>query len=208
MYKNINVSKQRKAGRDYYHKQLEIHKNDLKNSWKIIKEMIGKVCHRKVKKHITFFINKQYSSDSKIIGNHFNEYFIKVGSSLANNIKSHTDYTININEIRVNEIQSVISSFSNSAAGFDEIPASIMKQLVNYYAEPLTQMINQSILQGYFPEELKLAKVLPIYKSENEQLVQNYRPISILPFFSKVFEKIMTSYIIELMEENDLFYNK
>ena len=50
-----------------------------------------------------------------------------------------------------------------------------MKQLVNYYAGPLTHMINQSILQGYFPEELKLAKVLLIYKSEDEQLVQNYR---------------------------------
>ena len=59
---------------------------------------------------------------------------------------------------------------SNSTAGFNEIPASIMK-LVNYYAEPLTHMINQSILQGYFPEELKLARVLQIYKSEDEQLV-------------------------------------
>ena len=83
----------------------------------------------------------------------------------------------------MNEIQLVISSLSNSVAGFDEIPASIMKQLVKYYAEPLTHIINQSILQGYFPEEFKLAKVIPIYKSEDEQLVQNYRPISILQFF-------------------------
>ena len=51
-----------------------------------------------------------------------------------------------------------------------------------------------------------MAKVLPIYKSEDEQLVQNYRPISILPFYSKVFEKIMSNYIIEFMEENKLFY--
>ena len=116
--------------------------------------------------------------------------------------------TINIHEINVNEIQSVISSLSNSATGFDEIPVSIMKQLVNYYAVPLTHLINQSILQGYFPEEYKLAKVLPIYKSENEQLVQNYRPISIYPFFSKSFEKIMSNYIIQFMEENELFYKK
>ena len=68
--------------------------------------------------------------------------------------------TIHIQEISMNEIPSVISSLSNSAAGFDEIPASIMKQLVNYYDEPLTHMIIQSILQGYFHEELKLAKVL------------------------------------------------
>ena len=86
------------------------------------------------------------------------------------------------------------------------MPASIMKQLINYYAEPLTYLINQSISQGIFPEELKLAKVLPIFKCEDEQLVQNYRPISILPFFSKVFEKIMSKYIIEFMEENELFY--
>ena len=77
-----------------------------------------------------------------------------------------------------------------------------MKQLANYYAEPLTHLINQSILQGHFPKELKLAKVLPIFKSDDEQLVQNYRPISILPFFSQVFENILSKYIIEFMEEN------
>ena len=55
-----------------------------------------------------------------------------------------------------------------------------MKQLVIYYAEPLTHLINQSISQGLFPEEIKLAKILPIYKCEDEQLVANYRPISIL----------------------------
>ena len=49
MYKNMNLSKQRKAERDYYLKQFEIHKNDPRMSWKIIKEMIGKVDHRKVK---------------------------------------------------------------------------------------------------------------------------------------------------------------
>ena len=46
--------------------------NNLKNSWKIIKEMIGKVDHHKVKKHTTFLINNQYSTDSKIISNQFN----------------------------------------------------------------------------------------------------------------------------------------
>ena len=95
---------------------------------------------------------------------------------------------------------------SNSAAGYDEIPASIIKQLANYYAEPLTHLINQSILLGHFPKELKLAKVLPIFKSEDEQLVQNYRPISILPFFSTKFENIVSKYIIEFMDENELFY--
>ena len=78
--------------------------------------------------------------------------------------------------------------------GYDEVPASIMKQLIDYYAEPLTHLINQSILQGVFHEEMKIAKVIPIYKCEDEQLVSNYRPKSILQFFSKVFEKIWKMY--------------
>ena len=50
IYKNTNLSKQRKAERDYYHQQFEMHKNDLKYLWKIIKEMISNVDHHKVKK--------------------------------------------------------------------------------------------------------------------------------------------------------------
>ena len=65
-----------------------------------------------------------------------------------------------------------------------------MKQLGNYYAEPLTHVIIQSISQGLFPEEMKLAKILPIYKSEDEQLVNNYRPISILLYFLKYLKKL------------------
>ena len=73
-YKNTNLSKQRKAERDNYHEQFEIHKNDLRNSWKIIKEMIGKIEQHKAKKHTTFLINNnKYSSDIKIIANQFNE---------------------------------------------------------------------------------------------------------------------------------------
>ena len=60
-----------------------------------------------------------------------------------------------------------------------------MKQLVSVYIIPLTYVINLSIVQGDFLDEMKLAKVLPIYKYENEQLVQNYRPISVLPCFFK-----------------------
>ena len=69
----------------------------------------------------------------------------------------------------------------------------------------LNFLINTSIAQGIFPDELKIAMVLPIYK--NEQLIQDYRPISVLPFFSKIFEKIVASYVIDFLEEN-FYYNK
>ena len=84
---------------------------------------------------------------------------------------------------------------TNSAAGYDDIPASIMKQFIGYFEHQLTFIINKSIFHGTFPDELKLAMVLPIYKNDNEQLIQNNKPISVLPLFSKIFEKIVSLYI-------------
>ena len=98
-------------------------------------------------------------------------------SSLAKNINSdvdsmlyvqYHDKSIDMPEINTAEIISVITSLSNSAAGYDAIPASIMKQRIVYYVQPLTYLINKSIAHGKFSNELKLAKVLSIYKNEDE----------------------------------------
>ena len=81
-------------------------------------------------------------------------------------------------------------SLKNTASGYDCIAGSVMKQCVDNYVTPLTHIINLSIAQGYFPDEWKLAKVIPIFKDGDPQDIQNYRPISVLPFLSKVFEKL------------------
>ena len=64
---------------------------------------------------------------------------------------------------------SIISLLNNSAAGHDELPASIMKQCAHLYIQPLTFLINMSINQGIFPDKLKLARIIPIYKGDDEQ---------------------------------------
>ena len=64
-----------------------------------------------------------------------------------------------------------------------------------------------SISQGIFPNQLKLARVIPLFKMEDEQPVQNYRPIYVLQFFvSNIFEKVMASYVIDFFENNNMFY--
>ena len=63
-----------------------------------------------------------------------------------------------------------------------------------------------SITQGNFPNELKIARVIPLYKGEDTQLIDNYRPISVLPYFSKIFEKVMFTYVIEFLDENNIPY--
>ena len=72
-----------------------------------------------------------------------------------------------------------------------------MKSIMAYFVQPLTFLINKSMSHGAFPDELKIAKMLPIYKNEDEQMIQNYRLISVLPCFSKIFEKIVSLNIID-----------
>ena len=95
----------------------------------------------------------------------------------------------------------------NSSPGYDEIPASILKQCIDTYIDPLTYLINLSINQGIFPSELKIAKVIPIYKSYDKQLVRNYRPISVLPFFSKIFEFFFSNHLLNFIDSNNILYD-
>ena len=118
-----------------------------------------------------------------------------VGKSLAHNIVSQIDPLSYIDKSKnciidisatLNYVKTIVSQLNHSAAGPDDLPASIMKQLSNEYCIPLTYLINLSVLQGDFPSEMKLAKVHPIYKTYNHQLIQKYRPISVFIFFQSL----------------------
>ena len=95
--------------------------------------------------------------------------------------------------ITENEVRNVISGLKNSFPGWDDIPSSILKINVVSYSIPLTHLINKSISDGVFPNSLKLAKVIPIFKSGDKSIISNYRPISILPFFKKKLKKLCTT---------------
>ena len=67
-----------------------------------------------------------------------------------------------------------------------------MKAIKQEIVKPLTFIINQSLKTGTFPDRLKVARVRPLFKNGDNQLITNYRPISILPSLSKIFEKSCT----------------
>ena len=82
----------------------------------------------------------------------------------------------------------------------------VAKQSIDSYIEPLTCLINRSFADGIFPNELKLARIVPIFKSGDCTVLSNYRPISILTFFAKVFEKLLYKYLLDFFDDNDIFY--
>ena len=75
--------------------------------------------------------------------------------------------------------------------GHDGLSMKLIKRLKDVLSTPLSLLINQSLCTGIFPEKLKVAKIRPIFKKGDESMVDNYRPVSILPALSKVFEKVV-----------------
>ena len=70
----------------------------------------------------------------------------------------------------------------------------------------MVHIINTSLQTGDVPDEIKIAKVLPFYKADNNHILNNYRPISILPILSKIFEKIMHDRINNFLEHHNILY--
>ena len=89
-------------------------------------------------------------------------------------------------DVTTMEVKNVINSLKNASPVPDEFPAFVGKECLDSIIEPLTHLINISFKSGVLPSELKLAKVVPIFKSRDSSSVNNYRPISVLSFFSKV----------------------
>ncbi len=75
--------------------------------------------------------------------------------------------------------------------GYDGFSSIYIKRLKDDIARPLSILINQSMSSGYFPDSLKIAKVIPIYKAKNRDDFNNYRPISLLSVLSKILEKVI-----------------
>ena len=84
----------------------------------------------------------------------------------------------------------------------------IIHQSFQNIAQPLVTIINTSLSTGVFPESLKIAKVIPVFKADDPTLFSYYRPISILPAFSKLFEKVMYNRLINFLNLHNILYSK
>ena len=103
------------------------------------------------------------------------------------------------------QVLNIINSLkSRKSPGIDGIPNKVLKMSAEFIISPLTYIINQSLCKGVFPECLKTAKVIPLFKKGDESLCSNYRPISLLSCFHKLFEKVMQSKLLEFLNDNNI----
>ena len=108
--------------------------------------------------------------------------------------------------INSSHIVKIINDFKpKSSTGHDGLSMKLVKKLIPCLDEPFTYIINQSLTTGIFPNKLKIAKVIPLYKKDDSNILENYRPISLLRVMSKFFEKVAYRQLYEYFTTNLLF---
>lgn len=168
-------------------------------------------------KTLNLEIDGETISDPARVAGQFNAYF----TNIAENILAQTTAGSENTQHRIQpaeldnclilwpttqeEILNTIKSMKpKTSAGIDEISTKFLKICATSLVNPLTDIINKSFLQGVFPSKLKSAKVYPKFKNGNAKHKENFRPISVLPTFSKLFEKIALARLLNHLEKYNL----
>ena len=96
----------------------------------------------------------------------------------------------------------------NKSLGYDNISSNVVNETSDIFFTPFKYIFNLFLQQRIFPENLKIAKVSPVYKKDEEFLLTNYRPISVLPCLSKLLERIMYNRLFKYLSDNSILYKK
>ena len=195
---------------------FEKFKGDSRKQWQMINSLLNR-------KNKTTHINKLIGDEGVIINkpesiaNSFNDYFCNIASNLKNDthssareheqfLKNSISRSMYLNMTDAGEVHKTINSFKNKATGDTKIDALKIANTSHNFTNVLAMIINKSFQEGVFPEQMKMARVIPIHKEGSKSDVGNYRPISLLTSFSKIFEKLMHCRLLKFLESNNSLF--
>ncbi|NRB82034.1 MAG: reverse transcriptase family protein, partial [Saccharospirillaceae bacterium] len=198
-----------KAKYDFYDREFNKCKSDLKKTWQSINNILG----RNVKNKLLTFPGHDASHN-------FNKYFTNVAQNLLNEqynnekLDKSTDFRkfLKQNDITqeddeepfsVSDLKNFINNLNNNKSSY--FRPKILKLVTKILCPVLIKLFTSCYKDGYFPNELKIAKVIPIYKNRGDiKELSNYRPISMLPTFSKLFEKLIHKHLLTYFNQNNI----
>ena len=219
-YKNycrIFNKTRRIAKRIYYENVFDTNKLNIKQTWSVLKNIINR--HKKSNNlPTTFQLNDSKLTNTSEIANEFNNFFSNIGQRISDGVSHvHTHYSSYLKDRHTNNIyftpidereiiNTTLKFTPKLSQGHDNISTKILRDTIHLTAAPLSHIFNQSLLTGIVPIKMKVAKVVPIYKSGNTELFNNYRPISLLPAFSKLLEKLISKRLINFLDHFNILY--
>ena len=194
-----------------YSEVIRSNKNDMKKLYRTVNELLGDGIVRTLPSHT----DERKLADE--MGSCFNNKIEKIRSELSSKksqntfqfpVINHQDIPTldHFNHVTDENVTKVISSMKNKENLYDPVPITVVKQNLSFFLPLLNKANNLSLSQGVFADDLKHALVSPIYKvaSGDSELNSNYRPVSNLPFISKIHEKLALIQIQEHLDKNNL----
>ena len=207
----------REAKKTYYDQEFQKYKNDISSTWNTINSILNRN-HKK--NNITHLVTTNGSlNDKQDIAEYLNTFFSNIGCEQAAKLPSprraYTDYlnktitfSFSFALTSPESIEKIIDKFKpKTSAGHDGLSMKLLKKLKRNLSGPISLLTNQSLITGTFPDQFKLAKVLPLLKKANDFTTNNFRPISLLPAISKILEKAVFNQLYDYFSENNLFYD-
>ena len=189
----------------------------MKKTWKLLRTATQTETYKMALPEY-FTINNTKTTNKRNISESFNSFFANIGNDVKNSVpqsqKSYSHYLNHRQEqsfffdpVDPNDIISILSKLKHKTSrGHDGMSMKLIKESIDHIIFPLTHIINQSMSTGLVPKHMKIAKVIPIFKSGNKHIFNNYQPISLLPAFSKILEKVVATKLLKYLNTFDIFY--
>ena len=219
--RNDIVNKIRKAQKAHLNAQVECSVGNIKKHWDIIKKVTNKT-NNKEDTTTAFFYKGSLTEDPQKNAENMNEYLANIGKetneSVGSSTKSASSYLnqhsqknqneLVFNEVTASDIIEVCKKFtpktSCDAAGMQQ---NIILDDIGLLAPAIAHLVNISQKTGIFPEAGKIARVIPVYKNKgNKRMFVNYRPISLLPVFSKILERLIYNKVFEFLVRYQILF--
>ena len=206
--------------REFFTNKIASEKGDLRNTWKTINTVLNK--KSKTTQIAALQVDGRQVYDNDSIAESMNRFFCSIGNTLSDKIPKtsnpllENEYSVNPQNLRFkfdainrSQLERVFGNFKTSkGSGPDGIANYFLKIGLPVIAVSLCDIFNLSIATGVFPNSWKIAKVAPIFKSGQSTDRSNYRPISVLPFLSRTFEKLVYNHLYDYLDKNRLLFSK
>ena len=206
----------RSEKRQWQQDKLQSFGNDSSSIWKNIKNWLG---WSKGGPPTKLMENGNLQSKPKVLARIMNEFFISKVKGLREklptvcenplnliyNIMKNRQCNFKLKAVHPDVILKIISNLkSTQSCGLDNVDSKTIKLVKNELTPVITHIVNLSIQQKIFPQQWKVAKIIPLHKKDEVIYPKNYRPVSLLPIFSKILERAIFVQVVEYFEENGL----
>ena len=193
----------------HYKNLFENSRGNMKRSWNVIRSLTGSNAQKSDFNRILEDSPSNQSSLDTL--NRFNDFFSSIGAKLSSqlnytNTSESSTMQQNPNTFFLfppnqSEIEIIIQNLKVTKTHINSMPVKIFKKLKHALVQPLMFLIGHSFAKGIFPETLKLARITPIHKSGDFLSPNNFRPISSLPFISKIYEKFIARRLLKFFHK-------